>query len=164
MTRCWRRGWNYGGLSLPAALRASARSSAVQNRSRRFCRAGRSKLRGFESRCSSRILLRPPLSLPIWRRGWDSNPRRACALAGFQDRCLKPLGHPSSAHQIYAQAPKCPWKAPSSASGRHGWRKCRFCRGKNLPASRPLPASRLPRHLCLLAHRSGGSKCHRHFD
>ena len=30
-----------------------------------------------------------------WRRGWDSNPRDACASAGFQDRCLKPLGHPS---------------------------------------------------------------------
>jgi hypothetical protein len=27
--------------------------------------------------------------------GWDSNPRMACAIAGFQDRCLKPLGHPS---------------------------------------------------------------------
>jgi hypothetical protein len=31
----------------------------------------------------------------MWRMGWDSNPRRACTLAGFQDRCLKPLGHPS---------------------------------------------------------------------
>src|SRR5271155_4193535 len=30
-----------------------------------------------------------------WRMGWDSNPRWACAHAGFQDRCLKPLGHPS---------------------------------------------------------------------
>src|SRR5580765_2164379 len=30
-----------------------------------------------------------------WRMGWDSNPREACAPAGFQDRCLKPLGHPS---------------------------------------------------------------------
>jgi hypothetical protein len=28
--------------------------------------------------------------------GWDSNPRRTCARAGFQDRCLKPLGHPSN--------------------------------------------------------------------
>ena len=31
-----------------------------------------------------------------WRRGWDSNPRAASAAAGFQDRCLQPLGHPSS--------------------------------------------------------------------
>ena len=30
-----------------------------------------------------------------WRMGWDSNPRWACTHAGFQDRCLKPLGHPS---------------------------------------------------------------------
>ncbi len=34
-------------------------------------------------------------SVPSWRKGWDSNPRRACTLGGFQDRCLKPLGHPS---------------------------------------------------------------------
>ena len=31
-----------------------------------------------------------------WRRWWDSNPRLTCANAGFQDRCLKPLGHPST--------------------------------------------------------------------
>ena len=31
----------------------------------------------------------------IWRKGWDSNPRYPCGHAGFQDRCLKPLGHPS---------------------------------------------------------------------
>jgi site-specific DNA recombinase len=30
-----------------------------------------------------------------WRMGWDSNPRYPCGHAGFQDRCLKPLGHPS---------------------------------------------------------------------
>ena len=28
-----------------------------------------------------------------WRRGWDSNPRWHRCHAGFQDRCLKPLGH-----------------------------------------------------------------------
>jgi hypothetical protein len=27
--------------------------------------------------------------------GWDSNPRWRCRHAGFQDRCLQPLGHPS---------------------------------------------------------------------
>ena len=32
-----------------------------------------------------------------WRRGWDSNPRDALTPAGFQDRCLQPLGHPSGA-------------------------------------------------------------------
>ena len=30
-----------------------------------------------------------------WRKGWDSNPRQAFTYGGFQDRCLKPLGHPS---------------------------------------------------------------------
>src|SRR6516165_9279414 len=36
-------------------------------------------------------------SLVYWRMGWDSNPRCPCGHAGFQDRCLKPLGHPSFA-------------------------------------------------------------------
>ena len=31
-----------------------------------------------------------------WRRGWDSNPRWYRYHAGFQDRCLKPLGHLSA--------------------------------------------------------------------
>src|SRR5262245_24424496 len=31
-----------------------------------------------------------------WRKGWDSNPRGAYTPGGFQDRCLKPLGHPSA--------------------------------------------------------------------
>ena len=30
-----------------------------------------------------------------WRMGWDSNPRNRCRFAGFQDRSLQPLGHPS---------------------------------------------------------------------
>src|ERR1700691_2507269 len=35
--------------------------------------------------------------MTYWRKGWDSNPRYPCRHAGFQDRCLKPLGHPSVA-------------------------------------------------------------------
>lgn len=27
--------------------------------------------------------------------GWDLNPREDCSPAGFQDRCLQPLSHPS---------------------------------------------------------------------
>ena len=34
-------------------------------------------------------------SIVLWRKGWDSNPRCPCGHAGFQDRCLQPLGHPS---------------------------------------------------------------------
>jgi hypothetical protein len=37
-----------------------------------------------------------------WRMGWDSNPRYACTYGGFQDRCLKPLGHPSQLRRTYA--------------------------------------------------------------
>ena len=32
-----------------------------------------------------------------WRREWDSNPRYSCPYSGFQDRRLRPLGHPSDA-------------------------------------------------------------------
>ena len=34
-----------------------------------------------------------------WRRGWDSNPRHACARGSFQDYCLRPLGHLSYRHR-----------------------------------------------------------------
>src|SRR5215213_9111642 len=27
----------------------------------------------------------------LWRRGWDSNPRRPLSLSGFRDRCTNPL-------------------------------------------------------------------------
>ncbi len=37
--------------------------------------------------------------------GWDSNPRWACTHAGFQDRCLQPLGHPSNSYLINALQP-----------------------------------------------------------
>src|SRR5205823_10661188 len=40
-----------------------------------------------------------------WRKGWDSNPRGACAPGGFQDRCLKPLGHPSDADLFSTSGP-----------------------------------------------------------
>lgn len=48
-------------------------------------------------------ILGPDLNITIisdsynicWRKGWDSNPRTGCPVAGFQDQCLKPLGHPS---------------------------------------------------------------------
>ncbi len=31
----------------------------------------------------------------IWRRDWDSNPGTSFPANGFQDRRLRPLGHPS---------------------------------------------------------------------
>ena len=30
-----------------------------------------------------------------WRKGWDSNPRCLYRHPGFQDRCFRPLSHPS---------------------------------------------------------------------
>ena len=36
-----------------------------------------------------------PTYVRRWRRRWDSNPRCACAHAGFQDRCVRPLRHSS---------------------------------------------------------------------
>jgi hypothetical protein len=35
-----------------------------------------------------------------WRKGWDSNPRYGCPYAGFQDRSLKPLDHPSATPRL----------------------------------------------------------------
>src|SRR5688572_2909654 len=32
----------------------------------------------------------------VWRRGWDSNPRYACAYSGFRDRRVQPLCHLSA--------------------------------------------------------------------
>src|ERR1051325_7947254 len=42
---------------------------------------------------------RLPSAARRWRRGWDSNPRYPRRYGGFQDRCLKPLGHPSGGKQ-----------------------------------------------------------------
>src|SRR4029077_13481579 len=47
------------------------------------------KITGF------RWMLPEAVGRSIWRKEWDSNPRWACVHGGFQDRCLKPLGHPS---------------------------------------------------------------------
>ncbi len=40
------------------------------------------------------------LQLQNWRREWDSNPRYSCPYSGFQDRRLRPLGHPSYSYSI----------------------------------------------------------------
>src|SRR3954452_918058 len=45
------------------------------------------------------------------RRGRDSNPRTTCAVSGFQDRCIRPLCHPSSPLKAIrgASAGVAPW-------------------------------------------------------
>ena len=56
-----------------------------------------------------------------WRMGRDSNPRYPCEHVGFQDRCLKPLGHPSegaiaSFHQRLRPAPSQSGRAVRSCA------------------------------------------------
>jgi site-specific DNA recombinase len=53
-----------------------------------------------------------------WRVGWDSNPRDASTPAGFQDRCLQPLGHPpvfrpASLHDFHKEENPYPANRPS---------------------------------------------------
>ena len=38
----------------------------------------------------------PTINLRLWRWGWDSNPRYACAYNGFRDRPVQPLRHPTA--------------------------------------------------------------------
>src|SRR6266568_1396779 len=40
-----------------------------------------------------RVLEKEKKLLTRWRRGWDSNPRYACAYSGFRDRHVQPLRH-----------------------------------------------------------------------
>ena len=56
----------------------------------------------------------------IWRRGWDSNPRGTFIPAGFQDRCLQPLGHPSRSFRIYRICGDCATICASAAAIRAG--------------------------------------------
>src|SRR5207302_3412889 len=54
-----------------------------------------------------------------WRRGWDSNPRAACAASGFQDRCIQPLCHLSAVNAVarvsfYQAADTDPVPAPTT--------------------------------------------------
>src|SRR5665647_3318578 len=53
-----------------------------------------------------------------WRRGWDSNPRTTCAVAGFQDRCDEPLCHPSA---------PCKCSNVTSRAGSPGERHLAYC-------------------------------------
>jgi hypothetical protein len=53
------------------------------------------------------------------RMGWDSNPRATCAAAGFQDRCIQPLCHPSSnLTRGHIPGSKTPWIVSVGPAGR----------------------------------------------
>src|SRR5205085_3220960 len=64
-------------------------------RSSKPCDVGRQPSDGMLDGILPYIPSKILILLHKWRMGWDSNPREACTPAGFQDRCLKPLGHPS---------------------------------------------------------------------
>ena len=46
-----------------------------------------------ERRGTRRELTSANLHFPIWRRGWDSNPRNPCGFNSFQDCRFRPLSH-----------------------------------------------------------------------
>ena len=48
------------------------------------------------------------LSLNVWRRGGDSNPRYGCPYAAFRVRCFQPLSHLSAARASQG-AGRIPW-------------------------------------------------------
>src|SRR5690606_12064564 len=60
---------------------------------------------------------RPPAAPEKWRREWDSNPRKVRPFAGFQDRCLKPLGHLSELSLHYHAACAAPPVLPRLRRG-----------------------------------------------
>ena len=65
--------------------------------------------------------------------GWDSNPRDALTPAGFQDRCLQPLGHPSP--KRYRRLTNFAWGCKPGILRRTGVGKVVRCLGlpKNVP-------------------------------
>ncbi len=68
-------------------------STARQNTMFRF--PTRSESRLLQTITAKNSVNSVPIQGLKWRKGWDSNPRWSCPHGGFQDRCLKPLGHPS---------------------------------------------------------------------
>ena len=61
----------------------------------------------FEKSCINQVpinkvslMLKKFKNLKLWRKGWDSNPRMSCPIAGFQDQCFQPLSHPSILYGI----------------------------------------------------------------
>ena len=75
------------------------------------------------------------------RRGRDSNPRRTRALAGFQDRCIRPLCHPSGAAYrrrliVWLRVPRCVGKAAARQSELEGRDPAKLAAGR-VPGSTP---------------------------
>src|SRR6188768_602142 len=103
-----------------------------------------------------------------WRMGRDSNPRDACASAGFQDRCLQPLGHPSTtvlSATIEELPPGCNrrWTITASTRPCEVGRREATSRNHEVPEKQCGPISRwclqpLGQRLVLLADRNRGAR------
>jgi len=99
-----------------ASQRRPAPSSPIAIRARSSC--PRNSRRKESKKIPSEIPSRRELSGEGWRMGWDSNPRDPCGPAGFQDRCLQPLGHPSrKRNQILKRRPSCKERAVERGGG-----------------------------------------------
>jgi hypothetical protein len=58
-------------------------------------RAGSGTWSGTDEICNPKHDMKSSSYDLLMAEEWDSNPPWACVHGGFQDRCLKPLGHPS---------------------------------------------------------------------
>jgi hypothetical protein len=89
---------------VPPADDSTSWGSPVRRLARQLrasARHGRAALSGLERK--TRVTTtepQPPQSCGNQRRGWDLNPRDACAPSGFQDRPIRPLSHPAG-RQVY---------------------------------------------------------------
>jgi hypothetical protein len=69
------------------------------------------------------------------RRGWDSNPRMACTIYGFQDRPDRPLRHPSSGYPALSTIARPHQGCPRRRRSVH--RRSRPARSRRWAASQP---------------------------
>ncbi len=82
-------------ITSPAPQMTKPRRSRIRSSRQPFRLAGtRGRQRANPDKCRAKATPRDTVR-NVKRMGRDSNPRWTFAHAGFQDRCLKPLGHPS---------------------------------------------------------------------
>src|SRR3954469_13723748 len=66
------------------------------------------------------VRLAAPRRRETGRRGRDSNPRTSCPVSGFQDRCIRPLCHPSGAQTLRLGGRPLPRLYTGPRAGRGG--------------------------------------------
>ena len=101
------------------------------------------------------------LKICAWRRGWDSNPRTPYGVSGFQDRRLKPLGHPSNVHSSESGGLPTHYPAFASTSCEHWPPKMPFYHPWAGCAKGPVPSSyKGPPSLLLFVELTTIDACH----